>query len=157
MEDVFCNVFISHVHEDDHRLEALKKLLADNNCIVRDHSVNSNTPNDAHHPDYILNGILKPRIDRCGTLVVLITPDTKDSDWVKREIEYAAQQGKRIIGVWDHGEQGCEPPEQLDEIANAIVAWRSDQIIDAIFGRIEDFRDPRGEVIPERNMARYNC
>lgn len=157
MTDVFCNVFISHIHEDDHRLEPLKELLAKNGCIVRDGSVNSNTPNNANDPDYIMREILKPRIDHCGTLVVLITPDTMDSDWVNREIEYAFDQGKRIIGVWDLGDHGCEVPEKLDEYANAIVPWRSEQIIDAIFEKIEDFRDPKGDVIPERSMARYNC
>jgi hypothetical protein len=157
MADVFCNVFISHIHEDDHRLVPLKELLAKNGCIARDGSINSNTPNNAKDPDYIMRDIIKPRIDHCGTLVVLITPDTKDSDWVNREIEYAAQQGKRIVGVWDHGEHGCEVPEKLDEYASTIVPWLSEQIIDAIFGKIEDFRDPKGEVIPERSMARYNC
>lgn len=157
MADEICNVFISHIHEDDHRLVPLKELLAKNGCIARDSSVTSNTPNDANDPDYIMREILKPRIDHCGTLIVLVTPDTKDHEWVDREIEYAHQQGKRIVGVWDLGDQGCEVPEKLDEYANAIVPWRAEQIIDAIFERIDEFRDPKGNTIPERNMARYKC
>jgi len=47
--------------------------------------------------------ILKPRIDRASVLVVLITPDTANSWWVNWEIEYAAKQGKHIVGVCAQG------------------------------------------------------
>jgi hypothetical protein len=152
-----CNVFISHIHENDHRLAPLKELLARNDCQARDSSVNSSNPNQANDPDYIMREILQPRIDWAGTVVVLVTPDTKDSTWVNREIEYAREQGKRIVGVWDRGEKGCALPEKLDEYADAVVAWQADQIIDAIYEKINDWRDPKGEPMPERNIARYSC
>src|SRR4051812_33048409 len=107
MPDQICNVFISHIHEDDHRLQPLKDLLKKEGCEARDSSITSEKPNNAKDPDYILNGILKPAIDWAGTIVVLVTPDTKDSDWVNKEIEYASEQGKNIVGVWDDGETGC--------------------------------------------------
>ena len=157
MTDKVCNVFISHIHEDDDRLGPLKARLADHGCVARDSSVNSNTPNEAKDPDYIMREILKPRIDWCGTLVVLVTPDTKNSEWVNREIEYAHKQEKRIVGVWNHGDQGCELPEKLDECADAVVSSRVDQILDAIFGKINDWRDPKGDPMPERDIARYRC
>ena len=157
MTNKICNVFISHVHEDDHRLEPLKGLLAENGCQARDSSVNSNNPNRAKDPDYIMRELLQPRIDWAGTIIVLVTPDTKDSAWVNREIEYAHDQGKRIVGIWDSGEKGCDLPEKLDDYADNVVAWRADQIIDAIFGKINDWRDPNGHPVPERNIARYRC
>jgi len=157
MTDKVCNVFISHIHEDDHRLEPLKKLLADNGCDARDSSVTNEKPNDAQNPDYIMQEILKPRIDWCGAMIVLVTPDTKDSDWVNREIEYAGEQGKRIIAVWDLGEKGCELPEKLDEVDSIVVAWRGEQIIDAIFGRVDGWRDPDGEPRPPRDIPHYDC
>jgi hypothetical protein len=101
--------------------------------------------------------ILQPRIDWAGTVVVLITPDTKDSDWVNREIEYARKQDKRIVGVWDIGEKGCDLPDALDEYGDVVVPWRGEQIADAIFGRIDDWRDPQGVPLPARNIARYRC
>lgn len=157
MGDRVCNVFISHIHEDDSRLQPLKDLLEKDGCTARDSSVKSTNPNDASDPDYIKREILGPRIEWAGTVVVLITPDTKDSDWVKWEIEYAQKLGKRIIGVWDHGEKDCELPPALDQFADAIVPWRSEQIIDAIFGRIDEWRDPKGEPCPDRPIARYRC
>jgi hypothetical protein len=152
-----CNVFISHIHEDDHRLGPLKELLAENDCQARDSSVNSSNPNHAKDPDYIMREILQPRIDWAGTLVVLVTPDTKDSDWVNREIQYAYDHNKRIVGVWDLGEKDCELPEKLNDFADAIVPWRAEQIIDAIFGKINDWRDPKGDPMPQRDIARYSC
>ena len=157
MSDKICNVFISHIHEDDDRLEPLKKMLADNGCEARDSSVTNDKPNNAKNPDYIMQDFLKPRIDWCGAMIVLITPDTKDSPWVNREIEYAGEQGKRIIGVWDLGEKGCELPEKLDEVDSIVVAWRADQIIDAIFGRVDGWRDPKGEPISPRDIRHYDC
>ncbi|MDE0207378.1 MAG: TIR domain-containing protein, partial [Candidatus Tectomicrobia bacterium] len=79
----------------------------------------------------------------CG-LVVYITPDTKASDWVNWEIEYAFKQGKTIVGVWELGSKGCDIPEALEEFPNAIVGWRGEDIVDAIEGRLVGPFDPNG-------------
>lgn len=157
MADKICNVFISHIHENDRRLSPLKDLLKNNGCSARDSSVNSSNPNEAKSPDYIKREILVPRIDWAGTVVVLVTPDTKDSEWVNWEIEYAHKQGKRIVGIWDLGNKDCEVPEALDRYGHAVVPWRAEQIIDAIFGRIDEWRDAEGNSRPERPIARYSC
>jgi hypothetical protein len=57
------NVFISHIHEDDHRLTPLKDLLSKAGMNVRDGSIHSDKPNNAKSPDYIKSEILKPRIE----------------------------------------------------------------------------------------------
>nr|VFJ88371.1 MAG: MTH538 TIR-like domain (DUF1863) [Candidatus Kentron sp. H]VFJ93530.1 MAG: MTH538 TIR-like domain (DUF1863) [Candidatus Kentron sp. H]VFJ94861.1 MAG: MTH538 TIR-like domain (DUF1863) [Candidatus Kentron sp. H] len=44
------------------------------------------------------------------------------------EIEYAQKQGKRIVGVWAHGEKGCDIPEALDEYHDAIVGWTGNRL-----------------------------
>lgn len=88
---------------------------------VRDYSINADNPNNAHSGDYIKLQILAPRIQQSSTLVVYVSPETKDSPWVDWEIEYAEKQGKRIVGVWAHGEAGCEVPDALDKYANAVV------------------------------------
>ena len=103
MTDQVCNVFISHINEDDADIAALKELLSKNGCQFRDSSVNSSNPNDANNPDYIKSQILAPRIQWAGTLVVLISPGTHESEWVDWEIAHAQKLGKRIVGVWTHG------------------------------------------------------
>ena len=134
MADDIQNVFISHIHEDDDGLLDLKGICKDNGLQVRDGSINSEKPNNAKDPDYIRTQILAPQIQWASVLIVYITPDTKDSDWVNWEIEYAAQLGKRIVGVWEHGSNDCELPEALDKYADAVVGWHGESIVDAISG-----------------------
>ncbi|NEQ53438.1 MAG: TIR domain-containing protein [Leptolyngbya sp. SIO3F4] len=151
------NVFISHIHEDDDRINPLKELLSSNGREVRDSSVNSSNPNEAKSEDYIKNQILAPKIKWAGTLIVLISPRTKDSKWVNWEIEYAHKLGVRIIGVWDHGAAECDVPEQLDKLADAVVGWNADRIIGAIDGSINDWSGPDGKAKATRSIDHHNC
>jgi len=157
MSDQYKNIFISHVHEDDHRLGPLKDLLKKSGMEVKDGSINSDKPNDAKSPEYIKYEILAPRIRWASTMVVLITPDTKDSKYVQWEIEYAASLGKRIVGVWDHGEAACDMPEALDRYADAVVGWQGDRVKDAIEGKINNRETPDGGTTPPRETKRYSC
>lgn len=151
------NVFISHIHEDDHRLAPLRDLLSKSGMEVRDGSIHSDKPNNAKNPDYIMAEILTPRIRWASVLVVLISSETKDSEWVAREIECAERLGKRIVGVWDHGESQCDIPAALDKYADAIVGWQSERVKDAIEGRINNREQPGGAVTNPRAVPRYSC
>ena len=157
MADDVRNVFISHLHEDDDRLQPLKDLLQKAGCTVRDASIDSRNPNNAKDPDYIKSGILAPGIKWAGALIVLISPGTHESDWVNWEIEYAKQQGKRIIGVWDHGAADCDVPEKLDQFADAVVGWQADRILDALDGKINNWTTASGDVRAPRTITRYSC
>ena len=157
MADEMKNIFISHIHEDDEGLDKLKSLLKDNGMTVRDYSVNSDNPNNAHAEDYIKSQILAPRIQQSSTLVVYISPETNDSRWVDWEIEYAQKQDKRIIGVWALGEAGCEVPKALDNYADAVVGWTGNRIIDAINGVINDWENPDGTTCMPRDIKRFSC
>ena len=129
------NVFISHVHKDDAGLQKLKDLLKAKGMAVRGSSVHTGKFNDAKDPGYIKTGILAPLIKWAGIFIFYVSPQTKNSDWVNWEIEYAAKQGMRIVGVWELGDQGCELPGALKEYADAVVGWNGDAIIDAINGK----------------------
>lgn len=157
MPDEMKNIFISHIHEDDEGLDKLKSLLKDNGMTVRDYSVNSDNPNNAHSEDYIKSQILAPRIQQSSTLVVYISPETNDSRWVDWEIEYAQQKDKRIIGVWALGEAGCEIPEALKKYADAVVGWTGNSIIGAINGEIDDWENPDGTKCEPHDIDRFSC
>ncbi len=152
-----ANVFISHVHEDDSRLGALKSLMASSGLDVRDGSINSDKPNSANNKAYIKSAILAPRIRWAGSLVVLISPQTKQSEWVNWEIEYAQSLGKKIIGVWDHGAANCDIPDALDAYADAVVGWQGARVIDAIAGKINSWETPEGALRERRQIPRYGC
>lgn len=151
-----CNVFISHIHEDDADLQALKELLAKKGCDIRDSSIDKSKPNEASNPDYIKSEILAPRINWAGTVVVLVSPDTHESEWVDWEIEYAEKADKRIVGVWAHGAKDCDLPQALDDYADAIVGWHGDNVMEAILGK-DIWTDPAGTPRPTRTIAHYSC
>src|SRR4051812_41333321 len=123
------NVFISHIHEDDAGLTKLKDLLKSKGMEVHDSSIHTGKFNNAKDPDYIKTQILAPAINWAGTFIVYVSPGTKESLWVDWEIEYAAKQGKRIIGVWEHGEKDCDLPPALQEHADAMVGWNGGAIV----------------------------
>ncbi|RKT34733.1 TIR-like protein DUF1863 [Roseovarius halotolerans] len=157
MPDQIKNVFISHVHKDDAGLTDLKNLLKSKGMNVRDSSITNDKPNNANSPEYIKSAILGPRIDWSGCMIVYISPETKDSEWVNWEIERAHKQDKTIVGVWERGANGCEVPEALDEYGHAIVGWNADKIIDAINGDYEGFEGPDGMPSPQRAIHRHPC
>ena len=157
MADETKNIFISHIHEDDKGLGKLKSLLKDNGMTTRDYSINADNPNNAHSEDYIKSDILAPRIRQSSTLAVYISPETKGSQWVDWEIEYAHKQDKRIVGVWAHGEAGCEVPEALKNYADAVVGWTGNRIVDAINGKIDGWENPDGTKREPRSIERYSC
>lgn len=157
MADQSKNVFISHVHKDDAGLTDLKNLVKSKGMEVRDSSITADKPNKAKSPEYIKSEILGPRIDWASTMIVYISPETKNSEWVNWEIERAHKQDKTIIGVWERGAKGCEVPEALDEYGNAIVGWNADKIIDAVNGDYEGFEDPDGTPSGPRPIRRHPC
>lgn len=150
------NVFISHVHEDDAGLQKLKDLLKPKGMEVRDSSVHTGKFNNAKDPAYIKSQILAPLIQWAGTFICYVSPLTKNSEFVNWEIEYAAKQGKRIIGVWQHGDKDCELPEALKEYADAVVGWNGDSIIDAINGK-DGSEMPDGGPCAPVALKRHPC
>lgn len=150
------NVFVSHRHEDDALVADFKRLLDGTGVQVRDASITSDAPNQASDPDYIRSQILRPGIRWAGKLVVIITPDTKNHDWVAWEIEEAQKLGKPIIGVWAPGSAGCEVPEPLEKFADAIIGWRSERILAALNGE-QAFEDSTGKPRPAQTVNRVGC
>lgn len=150
------NVFISHRHEDDGLVSSLKDLLAKNGAEVRDSSITSDNPNDAKNEDYI-KSLLRDRIEWAGKIIVIVSPDTKNHEWVDWEIEYAKQfPDKRIIGVFAPGAEQSDLPTPLEEYADAVVPWDGDKIIDALNGA-DSWESPDGAPVLARTVPKAPC
>lgn len=150
------NAFISHRHEDDSLVGQLIDLLAKNGANVRDSSVTSDISNNANAESYIKQ-ILAERIQWAGKIIVIISPETKNHEWVSWEIEYANRfPDKRIIGVWAPGAVGADMPPELDEYADAVVGWNSEAIIEALNGK-DNWQGPDGTTVPPRSIKRLAC
>jgi MTH538 TIR-like domain (DUF1863) len=149
------NIFISHRHEDDHLIESLRSLLKGRGVDIRNSSITSDSPNNATSETYI-KSILASGIGQAGKVVVLITPDTKNHDWVNWEIEYANKNDKQIIGVFAPGLDNCEVPESLEKHADAIVNWDADKIQSALNGE-RPFTDETGNLRGPQGINRVGC
>lgn len=157
MKNEVKNVFISHIHEDDSKLAALKSILSKSGIEARDYSINSDKPNQAKSEDYIKTQILAPKIQKAGAFIVYISDKTKNSDYVNWEIEYAHKLGKRIIGVWGNDEKGCELPEALENYRDALVGWHGASIADAILGDDTIQENPDGSSRTPRTIKQHPC
>ena len=155
VQDAGSDGDLSHRHEDDALIGKLKSLLARNGADVRDSSVNESNFNNAKDPDYI-KSLLADRINWAGTMFVLVTPDTKDHEWVDWEIEYANKHEKRIIGAWGPDSEGCELPEALQFYADAVVEWDDDAIIAALHGA-DNWHNPDGTERETMPISRKGC
>lgn len=150
------NIFISHRHEDDHRLGQLKNLLRRSGLTVRDSSVYSGNGNRAKNEQYIQH-LLRKRIRWAGTMIVLVSRLTRLSRWVNWEIERAQRTNTRIVGVWADGQDLCAVPAALKKYADAMVPWDGDTICDAVEDRVTGWHQPDGTLIDPFKLPNIKC
>jgi hypothetical protein len=134
----------------------LKALLEKQGFSIRDYSVTADNPNNAYDEDYIKQCILKPRLDASSVVAVIITPDTKESEWVDWEVEYADRNVKYIVGIWANGHSECEAPQSLEDYADVFVSWDGDKIIKALRGGKYQ-EDCTGQPRPKRQLKPPKC
>lgn len=150
-------IFVPHIHEDDEHVDALRQFLNRSGREADVSAIDSSRPNNAHDAGYIMSRYIRPKVEWCEAIVVLISPATQGSEWVQREIELARQLDRRIIGVWIPGSEGCPIPEGLQDYADAIVSWSGTAILGAIDGKINNIRDASGKPIAPQDIRRHNC
>ena len=149
------NVFISHMGEDEDGIGRLRALAVQHGLLVRDSSVGANRENRQKDREHIVKNVIGPCIDWCSTLVVYITRRTKDSEWIDYEIRRAASGGKRIVGVWADGHEGCEIPDSLATTAETVVGQREKRLIDALNPEIKATEETDGMPHSQRQAGRW--
>lgn len=148
------NVFVSHYHEDEDSIKQFKDLLSADYCI-KNYSVTTEKYNDATNEDYI-KSLLRPLINQSGTLICLIGPNTHNSKWVDWEIREAESLEKQIIGVYIQGAKDSDIPPALEEFADAIVGWNTENIEKALGGEsifVKSDGSPRASVTGSRGVC----
>lgn len=139
------NVFISHYFKDDDKVQAIKRRLIERNYDVRNFSVDSTKHKDGRTPSKeVIQRYLKMCIKASGTFVCLIGQNTYTRPWVDFEIQEAINQGKKIIGVYTHGNKDkVEIPEPLKKYGASVIGWNSvDKLGDIIEGTESVFENP---------------
>lgn len=157
------HVFISHHHADDAQVTALTDLLARNGHDIRNSSIRAKPANqrrldENRVSDGVIKRLLRMKISWASTVVVLIGKETNERPWVDWEINKAKELGKRIVGVFERGGTENDEPEAFKKFGDALVAWNSANIIDAIEGTCDPFEKPDGqERAPSDDPPRNNC
>ena len=137
------NVFISHYNKDDEHIKNLKTLLEKQGYTLKNASIDSTKPNRVINEEAIKR-LLRLRIQWAGTFICLVGVDTHTRPWVDWELHQAHLKGKRIIGIYVHGEANCEVPKNLNKYGHALTGWNSEKIIDALEGKEIGWCNPDG-------------
>lgn len=152
------NLFISHALRDSAELQRVKNLLEKNGYAFRDSSTDGSMPSEATSKQGGKDTLQARYIDSATVLLVLISPGTHPQPQIDREIQYAQQQGKRIVGVYVRDGKESDLPANFQKYADALVDCQADRVMDAIEGRINTLFMPDGETeFPERDIERYAC
>jgi len=157
------HVFVSHHHKDDANVDAMSSLLQSIGCEIRNSSIRALRPINQERmkkgmvKDETIRRWLRAKLSWCGAVVVLVGKETHTRSWVNWEIKEAMRQGKRIIGVWEHGGRESDLPENLRKYGVAVVGWQAGRIVDAIDGKVNNWYDPDGNEFPPRQLPRAKC
>lgn len=141
------NIFISHYEKDDIHVQSLKKRLISQGYDVKNFSVDSTKHKDGRRPtDSVIKRLLDIRIKTASTFICLIGPDTHTRKWVNYEVRKAYLEGKKIIGIYTHGNKNnVELPEAFKKYGNSTLGWNSiEKLGNIISGENIPFEKPDG-------------
>jgi hypothetical protein len=85
-----------------------------------DHSVRE--PYNSDRAAYIKEKIGE-RIARSSVCVVYVSESTRQSDWVKWEVQESLRQGKKVVGVHPQGKDPKTTPTWVSEYGIKLVKW----------------------------------
>jgi hypothetical protein len=148
------NCFLSYTKETDPGFIDLEKMLSRRGFHVRSQA-------DLGSTFYIENesnqkAMEEPFLSRANLLIVYIDASTHAHSLTKWEVEYALQQGSRIIGVWSISHKDCHVPDVLKTYADAVVRFDEERIVAAIEGE-NIFECPDGTLWQKRDIERREC
>lgn len=143
------HVFISHHHADDGKVSGLTKMLGNAGYDVRNSSIRAKPANqrrldEGRIGEKVIARLLRMKMSWATTVVVLIGRETHTRPWVDWEINKAHELGKRIVGVYERGGTENDLPEPFKKYGDALVAWNSNSVMDAIDGKSDPFQNPDG-------------
>lgn len=159
------NVFISHYSGDVERLRNLKDRLRASGCNVRNSSAEEDKEgglirNGKRVDDKTIARYLRKRINWAKTFIVIIGEQTHKRPWVNYEIKKAAEMGKQIVGIYDHGcKDKVKLPEAYKRYGGSPIGWNSlDKLSSIIKGELSVPEAPDGTPAePIYNIIHIKC
>lgn len=114
------------------------------NSSIRAKPANQRRLDEGRISEKAIARLLRMKMSWATTVVVLIGRETHTRPWVDWEINKAHELGKRIVGVYERGGTENDLPEPFKKYGDALVAWNSDSVMDAIDGKPVAFQNPDG-------------
>jgi len=116
------NVFISFSYEDIDEVNLLRGQSKNDKSPIEFNDWSVSEPINSERAQYIKQKISE-RINQSSVTVVYLSPNARNSQWVKWEIEESLRRGKQVIGV----HKGDTPPKSLPapfkEKGLKVVPW----------------------------------
>lgn len=155
------NVFISHYGRDDDQVQRLKQRYIDKGYKVRNFSIDSTKHKNGRPPsEAVIRRLLRRQISWSGTVICLIGSKTHTRPWVNYEIRQAFAQGKRIVGIYQHGcNDSVRLPEAFKKYGGPLVGWNSiEKVLDPDQHASPKWENPDGSIkSPIQTGIRSNC
>jgi len=116
------NVFISFAYEDVDAVNLLRGQARNENTDIEFNDLSVKEPFDSQRGEYIRQKI-RERINQSSTTVVYLSKETRNSRWVKWEVEKSIELGKRVIATHS-GESAPGPvPDFIEDNKIKVVPW----------------------------------
>lgn len=121
------NIFISHQWRYDEEYNSLKKKMDELGWYHLDYSVPSYNAFDIEGKKRIA-AALKEQVRQCNFFIVFARMAAVNAEWVQKEVEFAVEYGKYILGVKPHG-YGGNTPQFIQDACYDIVGFNTPAII----------------------------
>jgi len=130
------NIFISHQWRYNTEYYSLKEKFENLGWKHVDYSVPEHDPYDWTKVSQIDKG-LEEQVRQCNFFIVFARMSTINSQWVQKEVGYALEYNKFILGVRPWNYQG-NIPLFIQNAANQIVGLNSPSIIEIVKTVLKD-------------------
>jgi hypothetical protein len=124
-------VFISHSWDYDQEYARLVHLLEDADQFkFRNYSVPKADQFDTETDEELTEALREKQIKPSSVVVVLAGLYSTHSDWIKKEIRIAEEEGKAILGVEPWGNDRSS--NYVEEHSDKMVKWNTESIVDGV-------------------------
>jgi hypothetical protein len=150
----YNKILVSHQNVDDEEIEKLIEQLEENECEV---VVSELEEKVDELPKEEQDELLIQEIDECELVFVLIGPSEEENECVKREIEEANRQEKRIIGIYMGG-GAASIPSALENFGSGLITNDIIKIVSILQGNPSPWEAPSGGTRqPTKKIDKPDC
>ncbi len=124
-------VFISFQHNDREQARGFALLQWNRSVDFTFVGRHLLTPVNSENESYIKRRV-REEMDGTSVTVVLIGQNTKDSEWVRSEVEYSKARGNGVIGIKLKDQEDAPIPDFLTDNGIEVINWNPDEFSDAV-------------------------